>query len=103
MSEGDRYNIWSTDSYAMDISVCDIIDTPENERIIAFTQGGDWPIFICVITNDIKISVHTPVELSEDEITVKSKGIINEIQRVGKDINSQYNASGKVQNRELSL
>ena len=97
MSEGDRYNIWSEDSYAMDVSICDIISISDGKRIIAFTQGGEWPILICIVTDNMVVSTYTPTSLTEEDIELDSKGKITEIQRAGKDLSMGYKSSNKIQ------
>lgn len=97
MSVGDKYNIWATDSYAKDISICEIL-VSDNSRIISFTQGGDWPLLICVVTEDVPVSVYTPTSLSDTEIKLESKGEIVEIQHSGFDVNKNYSASNKLEN-----
>jgi|AntDeeMinimDraft_5_1070356.scaffolds.fasta_scaffold08995_2 hypothetical protein len=103
MQVSDRYNIWTHDSYAKDVSVCDVIDIPEKKRIVAFTQGGEWPLLICVVKNNITVKTYTPVELSEDNIELESRGDVTEIQRVGDDRDKKYLAKGKISDFKIDI
>lgn len=103
MRVSETYNIWTEDSYAKDVSICDVIDIPENKRIVSFTQGGEWPLLICVVKSDITVQTYSLVDLSEDNIDLESKGRVVEIQRVGCDRDKKYRAKGKINKFKMDI
>jgi hypothetical protein len=60
-------------------------------------------LLICVVKNNITVKTYTPVELSEDNIELESRGDVTEIQRVGDDRDKKYLAKGKISDFKIDI